>query len=81
MVDILADIPTPANQRILEVYAWVAVQPDGSEGIISLGIMPLVTAKRDLALRMREAAERAAGLKPHVKARLLHFRLTGEMTY
>lgn len=56
--------PPPADQRIDTLYAWIATQQDGAEGIIStfipqLGATPLITSKPHIAALMELAANRA----------------------
>lgn len=86
MVDVLrTDTPTPPDQRITELFAWIAEQPDGGEGVISfeipgIGHMPLVTSQRRIAEGpLREVAQRVKRLDPEGLPRLLHFRLVGEV--
>lgn len=60
------DLPTPADQRITELHVWVALNEDGSEGILSADMMvegkkrhmPLVSSKRHLAEAMQPIVNR-----------------------
>jgi hypothetical protein len=58
--DVYLDLPPDEDQRIQRLYCWVAIQPDGSEGIPSMSVdghtMPLVTSKRRVADLMSSAA-------------------------
>ena len=56
--------PTP-GQRITEIHCWIATYPDRSEGIIAssmpgLGLTPLMSSRRDVALGMAPLAEMVA---------------------
>jgi hypothetical protein len=55
---------TPTTRAITELYAWVATEPDGSEGIVVVTlvggmIMPLVGGDQDRMQSLRGHAEAA----------------------
>jgi hypothetical protein len=63
------NIPPAPGQRVTQLFAWIAIHPDGGEGIMStdmplgdLGMrhMPLITSKREVAEKMRPIAEQTA---------------------
>lgn len=78
----------PDGYKITELFAWVAVYPNGGEGIISMDMempmgirhVPLVTASRSLAERMKPVADKAAQMSGVANSRIMrakmkHFRL------
>jgi hypothetical protein len=87
MTEYFADDPAPPEQRITELYAWIAVQGNDGEGIIGAVLdgqyLPLVSAKRELMVRMKALADEviAAGKGSRtnpVGARLVTFRRVEE---
>jgi hypothetical protein len=66
----LLDIPPPPEQRVNHLFVWIMLNDDGSEGIISADMpmemgmrhSPLMSSKRDVAMRLRPIAERIAAL-------------------
>lgn len=54
-----------AEEPITQLYVWIAVYPDGSEGMLSRDMptpwgkrhMPLFTSKLDVAQKMQRIAE------------------------
>lgn len=72
--------PTPPEQRVHEIFVWVAINPDGSEGIIATDMVPLFTSRRHVAEgALRKTAEmlRTEGRKIGVEFRieLRHYTL------
>jgi hypothetical protein len=68
MPDILIADTTP-GQQITELFVWVAINPDGSEGICSADIeipghgsrhMPMMTSQRRLLPSIKSLKERLA---------------------
>lgn len=66
MKNIIFDQTVPKDQRITELHVWIAINEDGSEGILSADIpfpggmtrhCPLLNSKRDVAERLRDQAE------------------------
>lgn len=68
MPDEFLDLPPEPDQLILDLYAWIAIHVDGSEGIIAASVadlptpMALVSSKLAMAEKMRPFAERAMAL-------------------
>jgi hypothetical protein len=63
----LTDDRPPPEQRVAMLYAWVAIYPNGSEGIISgivptIGATPLISSQSRSALRLESAARRCQDL-------------------
>jgi hypothetical protein len=66
MSDALLDIPPPPDQRVTQLFVWIMINDDGSEGIMSHDLpfamgtrhAPLMTSKREAAEKMRPIAER-----------------------
>ena len=68
----------PPEQRVSRLYAWIAIQADGGEGIIGhvlpgLGMTPLVTSKLSVAVSLRLAAKQALVLSGHPAVELRVF--------
>jgi hypothetical protein len=63
---IYRDAPPAASQRVRALHAWIAIYPDGSEGIMSADMtfdgqrrhMPLLSSQRATAESLRPIAER-----------------------
>jgi hypothetical protein len=67
----LLDIPPPPTQRVNQLFVWIMINDDGSEGIMShrmaqhdgeLAHMPLMSSKREVAMKLRPIAERIGSL-------------------
>jgi hypothetical protein len=66
MSDSLLDIPPPPDQRVTQLFVWLMINEDGSEGIVSADLpmefgtrhAPLFTSKRETAEKLRPIAER-----------------------
>lgn len=75
------DVPDPdADTRITELHCWIAIYPNGGEGIVSTDIelawgvrhTPLMSGRRDLAEKLGEIAQRTLG---DLKLELRTFRV------
>lgn len=69
MADVHLDIGIDADQRIIDVWAWIAVHANGGEGIISgvlpgLGLAQLFSANEAMAQAMEPLAKRAVKVAP-----------------
>jgi hypothetical protein len=74
----------PADNRITELYAWVAVHPNGGEGVMATGIAleghgviamtPLVRSNRESAERIGDQAHELARLSG-TRAELRRFKM------
>jgi hypothetical protein len=68
--DTLIDIPPPPDQRITQLFVWIMLNDDGSEGIVSADMpmemgmrhSPLMSSKRETAMKLRPIAERIGSL-------------------
>lgn len=74
-------------QKITELYAWIATETDGSEGlpavVVNLGgspiFTPLVGADQARITSLEEQARKVHGSKPGLKMRLVRFTVIEEI--
>lgn len=60
------DAAIPENQRVSELHVWVAIQPNGAEGIVSADFdidgmkqrMPMLSSMREVAEKMTGIARK-----------------------
>lgn len=79
------DMPPPAEQRISELWAWVATHASGGEGIMSADLpmpagigtrhVPLIASKRDTAEKLEPLARKIQRAAMHKADRLVSIRL------
>jgi hypothetical protein len=85
MADLYVDQPPPADQAIVELHCWIAVEADGGEGIMSGDIempgglgrrhTPLITSKLEVAALMKPMAQRAQALAERTTGRPITIKL------
>jgi hypothetical protein len=74
-------------QTITSLYAWIATQADGSEGVPGMQLevqgvpmmMPLMGADQERLDSLREYVEMIASYSPGVRMRLCRFDLVEEI--
>jgi hypothetical protein len=87
------DTPPPTGRRITELHVWIAIYPDGSEGIVSADLpmpnglghrhMPLMNSSRASAEAAEPIARRVQRHAMHssmriVKLKLVTFRVSAD---
>src|SRR5690606_14860453 len=74
----------PATQRVERLFCWVAIQPDGGEGICMIfsgGMpMPVISSKRELLAALRdEVLMQVRYHQPQARIELREFGLTNTL--
>lgn len=77
------DAPPPPEQRITELHVWIAIYPDGSEGIVSADLplsfgtrhSPLLSSKRKVAESLGRLAREVQRAAMHQAQRIVRVEL------